>query len=125
MSATAQQRMRIANEKAMKNITNRGNVPKSTKEAPEKYPVTWEEFVFPFNFKNYSFLGRALAVSFVHLCGLWVCGVSNYPEYSDGVIPACKDVKMFRHKFYISLSRIHSFILYSRYFNKSLLNQRL
>ena len=39
MSATAQQRMRIANEKAMKNITNRGNVPKSTKEAPEKYPV--------------------------------------------------------------------------------------
>ena len=40
MSATAQQRMKIANEKAMKNITNRGNVPKSTKEAPEKYPVT-------------------------------------------------------------------------------------
>ena len=117
MSATAQQRMRIANEKAMKNITNRGNVPKSTKEAPEKYPVTWEEFVFPFNFKNYSFLGRALAVSFVHLCGLWVCGVSNYPEYSDGVISACNDVKMFRHKFYISLSRIlYPCILYSRYF---------
>ena len=40
MSATAQQRMRIANEKAMKNITNRGNVPKSTKDAPEKYPVS-------------------------------------------------------------------------------------
>jgi len=39
MSATAQQRMKIANEKAMKNITNRGNVPKSTKDAPEKYPV--------------------------------------------------------------------------------------
>ena len=39
MSATAQQRMRLANEKAMKNITNRGNVPKSTKESPEKYPV--------------------------------------------------------------------------------------
>ena len=39
MSATAQQRMRIANEKAMKNINNRGNVPKSTKESPEKYPV--------------------------------------------------------------------------------------
>ena len=40
MSATAQQRMKIANEKAMKNITNRGNVPKSTKDAPEKYPVS-------------------------------------------------------------------------------------
>ena len=40
MSATAQQRMRLANEKAMKNITNRGNVPKSTKESPEKYPVS-------------------------------------------------------------------------------------
>ena len=40
MSATAQQRMKIANEKAMKNITNRGNVPKSTKESPEKYPVS-------------------------------------------------------------------------------------
>ena len=46
MSATAQQRMRIANEKAMKNITNRGNVPKSTKEAPEKYPVTWQKLRF-------------------------------------------------------------------------------
>ena len=54
MSATAQQRMRIANEKAMKNITNRGNVPKSTKEAPEKYPVTWEEFIF-INFKTTLF----------------------------------------------------------------------
>ena len=40
MSATAQQRMKLANEKAMKNITNRGNVPKSTKESPEKYPVS-------------------------------------------------------------------------------------
>ena len=40
MSATAQQRMKIANEKAMKNITNRGNVPKSNKENPEKYPVS-------------------------------------------------------------------------------------
>ena len=40
MSATAQQRMKLANEKAMKNINNRGNVPKSTKENPEKYPVT-------------------------------------------------------------------------------------
>ena len=45
MSATAQQRMRIANEKAMKNITNRGNVPKSTKEAPEKYPVILTNFL--------------------------------------------------------------------------------
>jgi len=39
MSATAQQRMKIANAKAEKNITQRGNVPKSNKIDPEKYPV--------------------------------------------------------------------------------------
>ncbi|XP_055641857.1 stress-associated endoplasmic reticulum protein 2 [Toxorhynchites rutilus septentrionalis] len=33
------QRIRIANEKASRNITLRGNVPKSTKSAEEKYPV--------------------------------------------------------------------------------------
>ncbi len=40
MSAAAQQRMRIANEKAMKNVTHRGNVPKGTKVEQEKYPVS-------------------------------------------------------------------------------------
>jgi hypothetical protein len=40
MSAAAQQRMKIANEKAMKNVTHRGNVPKSTKVEQEKYPVS-------------------------------------------------------------------------------------
>ena len=39
MSAAAQQRMKLANEKAMKNVTHRGNVPKSTKVETEKYPV--------------------------------------------------------------------------------------
>jgi len=39
MSAAAQQRMRIANEKAMKNVTHRGNVPKGAKVEQEKYPV--------------------------------------------------------------------------------------
>lgn len=29
----------MANEKASRNITQRGNVPKSTKSAEEKYPV--------------------------------------------------------------------------------------
>ncbi|KAK3926968.1 Stress-associated endoplasmic reticulum protein 2 [Frankliniella fusca] len=33
------QRMRIANEKASKNVTLRGNVPKSSKPQDEKYPV--------------------------------------------------------------------------------------
>ncbi|XP_053671681.1 stress-associated endoplasmic reticulum protein 2 [Anopheles nili] len=33
------QRIRIANEKASKNITLRGNVPKSSKNNEEKYPV--------------------------------------------------------------------------------------
>ena len=35
---------------------------------------------------DFSFLGRALAVSSGHLCSLWVCSVSNHPEYLDGVI---------------------------------------
>lgn len=34
-----QQRIRVANEKASRNITLRGNVPKSNKNAEEKYPV--------------------------------------------------------------------------------------
>ena len=33
------QRMRIANEKASKNVTIRGNVPKSSKPQDDKYPV--------------------------------------------------------------------------------------
>ncbi|XP_054267949.1 stress-associated endoplasmic reticulum protein 2-like [Macrosteles quadrilineatus] len=33
------QRMRIANEKASKNVLIRGNVPKSSKPVDEKYPV--------------------------------------------------------------------------------------
>ncbi|XP_017781509.1 PREDICTED: stress-associated endoplasmic reticulum protein 2 [Nicrophorus vespilloides] len=33
------QRMRFANEKAMKNVLNRGNVPKTTKPEKENYPV--------------------------------------------------------------------------------------
>ncbi|XP_058451705.1 stress-associated endoplasmic reticulum protein 2 [Malaya genurostris] len=33
------QRIRMANEKASRNITLRGNVPKSNKTAEEKYPV--------------------------------------------------------------------------------------
>ncbi|CAG9836434.1 unnamed protein product [Diabrotica balteata] len=33
------QRMRLANEKAMKNVTLRGNVPKSTKQSQESSPV--------------------------------------------------------------------------------------
>jgi len=35
----AKQRMKVANEKAQKMVTMRGNVPKSTRQAEEKYPV--------------------------------------------------------------------------------------
>jgi len=35
----AQQRMKVANEKASKMVTQRGNVPKSTRQTDEKYPV--------------------------------------------------------------------------------------
>ncbi|KAB0796142.1 hypothetical protein PPYR_10203 [Photinus pyralis] len=33
------QRMRIANEKASKNVVNRGNVPKSSRPQEDSYPV--------------------------------------------------------------------------------------
>nr|ABM55624.1 ribosome-associated membrane protein-like protein [Maconellicoccus hirsutus] len=35
----SKQRMRLANEKASRNITMRGNVPKSSKNGENKYPV--------------------------------------------------------------------------------------
>uniref|UniRef100_UPI00358ED911 stress-associated endoplasmic reticulum protein 2 n=1 Tax=Myxine glutinosa TaxID=7769 RepID=UPI00358ED911 len=35
----AKQRMRVANEKHSKNITQRGNVSKTTKPQDDKYPV--------------------------------------------------------------------------------------
>jgi hypothetical protein len=35
----SKQRMRLANEKAMKNVGLRGNVPKTLKTEEEKYPV--------------------------------------------------------------------------------------
>jgi len=35
----AKQRMKVANEKAQKMVTMRGNVPKSTRQSDEKYPV--------------------------------------------------------------------------------------
>ncbi|XP_076436059.1 stress-associated endoplasmic reticulum protein 2-like [Babylonia areolata] len=35
----SKQRMRIANEKHSKNITTRGNVPKTLKPTDEQYPV--------------------------------------------------------------------------------------
>ncbi|MPC09525.1 stress-associated endoplasmic reticulum protein 2-like [Eriocheir sinensis] len=33
------QRMRLANDKAAKNVTQRGNVPKTTKSEEDNYPV--------------------------------------------------------------------------------------
>ncbi len=35
----SKQRMRLANEKASKNVEKRGNVPKSSKPTDDKYPV--------------------------------------------------------------------------------------
>ncbi|CAD5116581.1 DgyrCDS5459 [Dimorphilus gyrociliatus] len=37
--AVAKQRMKVANEKHSKNVTSRGNVPKTLKQNEEKYPV--------------------------------------------------------------------------------------
>jgi len=45
----AKQRMRVANERASKNITQRGNVPKTLKNSEEKYPVgPWMLALFVF-----------------------------------------------------------------------------
>jgi len=44
-----QQRMKAANEKASKNVTLRGNVPKGNKTGEEKYPVgPWMLALFVF-----------------------------------------------------------------------------
>jgi len=43
------QQMKVANKKASKNVTLRGNVPKTTKNADEKYPVgPWMLALFVF-----------------------------------------------------------------------------
>jgi len=43
------QRMRVANERASKNVTQRGNVPKTLKNNEEKYPVgPWMLALFVF-----------------------------------------------------------------------------
>jgi hypothetical protein len=45
----AKQRMRVANERASKNVTQRGNVPKTLKNNEEKYPVgPWMLALFVF-----------------------------------------------------------------------------
>merc|ERR1711862_211596 len=58
------QRMRIANEKASKNITQRGNVAKTTKSTDENYPVG------PF---TWTF----------HICCVWFCRVPNYSVHQN------------------------------------------
>jgi len=45
----AKQRMRVANERMAKNVTQRGNVPKTLKNTDEKYPVgPWMLALFVF-----------------------------------------------------------------------------
>ena len=83
MSATAQQRMKIANEKAMKNVTQRGNVPKSTKADQDKYPVIIINSSF---FSNEFFTGWALVACSVHLCSVWISCLSDHTEHTNGII---------------------------------------
>ena len=84
MSATAQQRMRLANEKAMKNITNRGNVPKSTKESPEKYPVIYPLLHFKFSL-SVLFSGWSMASGSLHIRCVWLSDLSNNPKHPNGM----------------------------------------
>lgn len=69
MSATAQQRMKIANAKAEKNITARGNVPKSTKPDQDKYPVSCDDIFLDVN-ENYFRLVLGCSLSSSSLCAV-------------------------------------------------------
>uniref|UniRef100_A0A147BHW9 Putative ribosome associated membrane protein n=1 Tax=Ixodes ricinus TaxID=34613 RepID=A0A147BHW9_IXORI len=71
------QRMRMANEKASKNVVLRGNVPKTTKPQDEKYPVgPWllAFFILFLNLRqvlrasrNNIPLSKALILAYTHL----------------------------------------------------------
>ncbi len=106
------QRMRVANEKASKNVTQRGNVPKSTvsrfKEPGQlvtRHNKT--EFVVmlinwpicgPHNAHLFTFVttfttekrrrqvpGWTMAARSLYLCRLWLCTFADHPEYSNGL----------------------------------------
>ena len=81
MSATAQQRMKIANAKAEKNITQRGNVAKSTKTDQDKYPVKVAQYTLEYTHTN---LLETISVSFRLVPGCWLSSYSWYaaPPYS-------------------------------------------
>ena len=72
-----------------KNITARGNVPKSTKPDQEKYPVNIK-CLLNICYLLYS-AGGALAACPLHLCCLWLRHLPNYPEHTNGVVQLCVD----------------------------------
>ena len=85
MSATAQQRMKIANAKAEKNITARGNVPKSTKPDQEKYPVSGEICCEQWSYSLFYTSGGSLAAGPLHLRRLRLRNLPDHTEHTNGL----------------------------------------
>ncbi|XP_075055845.1 stress-associated endoplasmic reticulum protein 2 isoform X1 [Mixophyes fleayi] len=69
----AKQRIRMANEKHSKNITQRGNVAKTLKMEESQAEATRREISC-----------RTLASGTVCFCCLWISNFSNYPEHQNG-----------------------------------------
>ncbi|KAM3935733.1 stress-associated endoplasmic reticulum protein 2 isoform 1-T1 [Leptodactylus fuscus] len=72
----AKQRIRMANEKHSKNITQRGNVAKTLRPQEEKYPVgPWLLALFVFVVCGSGMNIKQIQTYF-----------SNYPEHQDGYV---------------------------------------
>lgn len=81
------QRMRVANEKASKNVTLRGNVPKSTvcfALNRLNRPIFWPLFLLPESW-GWEVSSRPLATGLVHFCCLWIGTVANHSEHPNGL----------------------------------------
>lgn len=79
--------MRLANEKASKNVVLRGNVPKST--VSNEYCWNWIFFSLIY-WKHTSGtwwkISRwTMAFSIVHICCLWFGIIANHSKYSNGL----------------------------------------
>ncbi|KAJ6669423.1 hypothetical protein lerEdw1_008232 [Lerista edwardsae] len=74
----AKQRIRMANEKHSKNITQRGNVAKTSVGASPHPRSTPQERT------RGEGVGGALAVGVVHLRGVRIGYLPDYSEYQDG-----------------------------------------
>lgn len=92
----AKQRMRLANEKASKNVTLRGNVPKSTVSSTltillsfflknSSFPVLFIRFFFFSETREGVVTRWAMVISFIHICSVWIRCFPNNPIHPYGI----------------------------------------